>query len=108
MTLRDGLAALLVVTLLGVNFVAIKVGLVTVPPLMLCALRFGFAALPAALVIRPPRAPAALVAAFGLALGIGQFGLLFTATTRPWTWSGGSRPISCCCRRSGPRPTRTR
>ncbi|ONF47800.1 hypothetical protein RSM1_17770, partial [Methylobacterium radiotolerans] len=54
MTLRDGLAALLVVTLLGVNFVAIKVGLVTVPPLMLCALRFGFAALPAALVIRPP------------------------------------------------------
>ena len=79
MTLRDGLAALLVVTLLGVNFVAIKVGLVTVPPLMLCALRFGFAALPAALVIRPPRAPAALVAAFGLALGIGQFGLLFTA-----------------------------
>jgi O-acetylserine/cysteine efflux transporter len=79
MTLRDGLAALLVVTLLGLNFVAIKVGLGTIPPLMLCALRFGFAAVPAALVIRPPRAPIALVAAFGLALGVGQFGLLFTA-----------------------------
>ncbi|MCJ2054480.1 EamA family transporter [Methylobacterium sp. J-070] len=79
MTLRDGLAALLVVTILGVNFVAIKVGLETVPPLMLSALRFAFAALPAVLVIRPPRAPLALVVAFGLALGVGQFGLLFTA-----------------------------
>jgi O-acetylserine/cysteine efflux transporter len=78
MTLRDTLAALLVVTILGLAFVAIKAGLETVPPLMLCALRFGFAAVPAALVIRPPRAPAALVAAFGLALGVGQFGLLMT------------------------------
>ena len=79
MTLRDGLAAILVVTILGLAFVAIKAGLATVPPLMLCALRFGFAALPAALVIRPPRAPVALVAGFGLALGVGQFGLLMTA-----------------------------
>jgi O-acetylserine/cysteine efflux transporter len=78
MTLRDVLAALLVVTILGLAFVAIKAGLETVPPLMLCALRFGFAAVPAALVIRPPRAPGVLVAAFGLALGIGQFGLLLS------------------------------
>ena len=79
MTLRDVLAALLVVTILGLAFVAIKGGLETVPPLMLCTLRFAFAAVPAALVIRPPRAPALRVAAFGLALGIGQFGLLMTA-----------------------------
>ena len=78
MTLRDVLAALLVVTILGLAFVAIKGGLETVPPLMLCTLRFAFAAVPAALVIRPPRAPALRVAAFGLALGIGQFGLLMT------------------------------
>jgi O-acetylserine/cysteine efflux transporter len=79
MTLRDVLVAILVVTILGVNFVAIKVGLETIPPLMLCALRFAFAAVPAILVIRPPRAPIGLVTAFGLALGVGQFGLLFTA-----------------------------
>ncbi|WP_342108912.1 EamA family transporter [Methylobacterium sp. SI9] len=79
MTLRDGLAAILVVTILGLAFVAIKAGLETVPPLMLCTLRFGFAAVPAVLVIRPPRAPALLVTAFGLALGVGQFGLLMTA-----------------------------
>lgn len=78
MTLRDVLAALLVVTILGLAFVAIKAGLETVPPLMLCTLRFAFAAVPAALVIRPPRAPALWVAAFGLALGVGQFGLLMT------------------------------
>ena len=78
MTLRDGLAAILVVTILGLAFVAIKAGLETVPPLMLCTLRFGFAAVPAVLVIRPPRAPALLVTAFGLALGVGQFGLLMT------------------------------
>lgn len=78
MTLRDVLAALLVVTILGLAFVAIKAGLETVPPLMLCALRFAFAAVPAAFVIRPPRAPGVLVAAFGLALGIGQFGLLLS------------------------------
>jgi O-acetylserine/cysteine efflux transporter len=78
MTLRDVLAALLVVTILGLAFVAIKAGLETVPPLMLCTLRFGFAAVPAALMIRPPRAPVALVVGFGLALGVGQFGLLMS------------------------------
>ncbi|MCJ2022329.1 MULTISPECIES: EamA family transporter [unclassified Methylobacterium] len=78
MTLRDVLAALLVVTILGLAFVAIKAGLETVPPLTLCSLRFAFAAVPAVLVIRPPHAPALLVTAFGLALGVGQFGLLMT------------------------------
>ncbi|MDP4002888.1 EamA family transporter [Methylobacterium sp. NEAU K] len=79
MTARDVLSAILVVTILGANFVAIKIGLETVPPLMLCALRFAFAAVPAMLVIKPPRAPASLVLGFGLALGVGQFGLLFMA-----------------------------
>ncbi|MGU3326675.1 EamA family transporter [Methylobacterium mesophilicum] len=79
MTPRDTLSAILVVTILGANFVAIKIGLETTPPLLLCTLRFALAAIPAVLVIRPPRAPPALVVVFGLALGIGQFGLLFTA-----------------------------
>ena len=79
MTLRDTLIAILVVTILGANFVAIKIGLETTPPLLLCGLRFALAAIPAVLVIRPPRAPVPLVIGFGLALGVGQFGLLFTA-----------------------------
>ncbi|WP_244471462.1 hypothetical protein [Methylobacterium sp. ARG-1] len=79
MTLRDTLSAILVVAIRGANFVAIKIGLETTPPLLLCALRFTLAAIPAVLVIRPPRAPATLVIGFGLALGLGQFGLLFMA-----------------------------
>ncbi|MEA1831922.1 EamA family transporter [Methylobacterium durans] len=79
MALRDVLTALLVVTLLGLNFVAIKVGLETLPPLLLTALRFLLAAVPGVLLVRPPRAPARTVIAFGFSLGVVQFGLLFLA-----------------------------
>lgn len=79
MLLRDVLTALLVVVVLGFNFVAIKVGLEQVPPLLLTGLRFLFAAIPAVFLVRPPKAPARLVIAFGFALGVVQFGLLFVA-----------------------------
>ncbi|GEP05058.1 EamA family transporter [Methylobacterium oxalidis] len=79
MTLRDVLTALLVVTLLGVNFVAIKVGLETLPPLLLTALRFLLAALPGVLLVRPPKASLGTVVGFGFSLGVVQFGLLFLA-----------------------------
>ena len=49
------------------------------PPLVLTALRFFFSAVPAVFFLRPPRAPARLVIAFGLVLGLVKFGLLFTA-----------------------------
>lgn len=79
MAIRDILIALFVVTTLGVNFVAIKIGLETIPPLLLTALRFLFATVPAILFVRPPRAPVRTVVTFGLFLGVIQFGLLFTA-----------------------------
>lgn len=79
MAVRDVLAALLVALLLGLAFVAIKVGLETLPPLLLTALRFLFAAFPAVLFVRPPRAPARLVLAFGLFHGVALFGLMFLA-----------------------------
>lgn len=40
MTRKDGLLALLVVVVWGLNFVVIKVGLHNMPPLMLAGLRF--------------------------------------------------------------------
>lgn len=79
MLAKDVITALIVVTILGSNFVAIKVGLAELPPLLLTALRFTFAAFPAVLFVRPPKAPAPAVAAFGLTLGVVQFGLLFVA-----------------------------
>jgi O-acetylserine/cysteine efflux transporter len=48
-----------------------------VPPLALVALRFFFAAIPLVFFIRRPRMPFTVVVAYGLAIGVFQFGLLF-------------------------------
>lgn len=79
MPIRDVLLALLAVLALGVSFVAIKVGAEHMPPLLLNGLRFLFAALPAVFFIRPPAAPVRTVVAFGLMLGVVQFGLLIVS-----------------------------
>jgi O-acetylserine/cysteine efflux transporter len=71
-------AALLMVALWGFNFVVMRWGLDQVPPLTLSALRFGLAAFPALLLVRPPRASWPLVAGYGLFAFSGQFSLLFT------------------------------
>lgn len=79
MSRGDWLSALVVIVIWGVNFVVMKWGLATLSPLVLCALRFVAASLPLVLFIKPPRNIAwRWVAAYGLVLGIGQFGVLFT------------------------------
>ncbi len=72
------LLALLVVAIWGTNFAIIKIGLETWPPLLFVALRFALSALPLFLLPRP-RAPLGSVIAYGLLLGVGQFGVLFYA-----------------------------
>ena len=76
---RDLASILLVVVTWGVNFVVMKVGLASLTPFQLGAGRYLFAFLPLALFIRPPRVPLRWLLAFGLAQGVGQFGLLFVA-----------------------------
>lgn len=76
---RDIFAAVGVAVVWGLTFIAIKVGVAETSPLMLAALRFVFAAFPAVLFVRPPKAPAWKVALYGLLLGVGQFGCLFIA-----------------------------
>ncbi|PKL26703.1 MAG: O-acetylserine/cysteine exporter [Spirochaetae bacterium HGW-Spirochaetae-3] len=73
------LGALLVATVWGFNFTIVKIGLADIPPLFLLSLRFALSAFPAMLFIRRPKAPLAALAAYGLLLGVGQFGFLFTA-----------------------------
>ena len=76
---RDLALTLVVVALLGFSFVPIKIGLREIPPFALAALRFLFAAFPLVLFVRRPRIPASIVVAYGFAIGVCQFGLLFLA-----------------------------
>ena len=73
------LLALAVMAVWGTNFVVIKQALGHLPPLTLAALRFAFAFLPFALFFKRPEVSWANLAAYGVLIGAGQFGLLFTA-----------------------------
>lgn len=79
MTPRDILLVLGVVFVWGVNFVAIRWGVDEVPPLLLTALRYLVAAVPAVLFIRRPQVALGILVAYGCAVGVGQFSLLFSA-----------------------------
>lgn len=73
------LLALAVMAVWGTNFVVIKLALAHLPPLTLATLRFAFAFFPLALVLKRPQVPWRNLATYGVLIGAGQFGLLFTA-----------------------------
>lgn len=79
MSLRDTLLALAVVTIWGINFVAIRWGVDEVSPLLLTALRFTCAAIPAVFFIKRPQIGLGILISYGFAIGVLQFGLLFAA-----------------------------
>ncbi|MDE9717356.1 O-acetylserine/cysteine exporter [Citrobacter cronae] len=79
MSRKDGLLALLVVVVWGLNFVVIKVGLHNMPPLMLAGLRFLLVAFPAIFFIVRPKIPLSLLLGYGLTISFGQFAFLFSA-----------------------------
>jgi len=74
----DWARAIAAVVIWGLNFVVMKLGLHSLSPMLLGALRFSAASLPFLLFVRPPRGlPWRFVLGYGLAQGVGQFGLLF-------------------------------
>ncbi len=77
--LRHLLLALVVVAVWGTNFVVIKLALADLPPLLFATLRFVFALLPAVFLIRRPKVAWANLAAYGLLIGVGQFGVMYMA-----------------------------
>ena len=79
MSRKDGLLALLVVVVWGLNFVVIKVGLHNMPPLMLAGLRFLLVAFPAIFFVARPKIPFRLLLGYGLTISFGQFAFLFCA-----------------------------
>lgn len=76
------LLALAVVAVWGTNFVVIKWALADLPPLTFAALRFTFALLPAVFFLRRPDVPWRNLAAYGVLIGVGQFGVLYIAMTQ--------------------------
>ncbi|MFJ9340822.1 EamA family transporter [Streptomyces sp. NPDC101733] len=70
--------AVLVAAVWGFNFVVIEIGLGHFPPLLLSALRFLVAALPAIFFVGPPKVAWKWIVGVGVSLGIAKFGLLFT------------------------------
>ncbi len=78
-TAKTLLTILAVMAVWGFNFIVIKVGVSGVPPLFLAALRFVFSAFPALLFVKKPAVSWAKLALYGLAIGVGEFGFLFTA-----------------------------
>ncbi len=79
LTFRHFLLALAVVAVWGTNFVVIKLALSDLPPLLFATLRFALAVVPAIFLLPRPQASWGNLAAYGLLIGVGQFGLLFVA-----------------------------
>ena len=63
----------------GTNFVVIRIGLDHLPPLLFAGLRFVLASVPWVFLLPRPAASWRNLAAYGLLIGAGQFGLLFVA-----------------------------
>src|SRR5262245_49685642 len=75
------LLALVVVAVWGTHFVVIKWGLQDFPPLTFAALRFLFVVLPMVFFLKRPAVPLWNLAAYGVLIGVGQFGMLYLAMT---------------------------
>lgn len=73
------LLALAVVAIWGSNFVVIRVALDHLPPLLFATLRFCLVFLPAAFFVKRPTVAWRWMALYGVAIGFGQFGLIYIA-----------------------------
>ena len=77
MTAQDLSIILLVVVIWGVNFVALRIGLNGMPPMLLVCLRFVLSALPAVFFVKRPQVQWRYVIGYGLVLGVVKFSLLY-------------------------------
>lgn len=79
MTGRDRIAALLVVSIWGINFVFIKIAVGELPPMLVGALRFILLAFPAVLLVKRPNVALGPLVAYAMTISFGQFAFLFSA-----------------------------
>ncbi|MBU3602497.1 EamA family transporter [Polynucleobacter sp. AM-25C3] len=71
--------ALAIVAVWGTNFVVIKISLEAFPPFLFAALRYIFALLPIVFFIPRPKVSWGNLCVYGLATGVGQFGVMYYA-----------------------------
>jgi O-acetylserine/cysteine efflux transporter len=79
LTIPHALLAVAVMAVWGSNFVVIEVALEALPPLFFAALRFFLVAFPLVFILKRPAVPWSQLAAYGVLIGAGQFGLLYIA-----------------------------
>lgn len=79
MPLAHILLAVLVSAIYGIAFVAIKVSVTDLPPLLVTGYRYLFAALPLVFFVPVPKVLIRLLIAFGFIQGVVMFGLIFSA-----------------------------
>jgi O-acetylserine/cysteine efflux transporter len=79
LTPAHALQALAVVAVWGANFTVVKVALTHLPPLFMASLRFALAVVPAIFFVPRPAVSWSKLVLYGVAIGAGQFGLLFLA-----------------------------
>ncbi len=73
------LLALAIVAVWGTNFVVIKISLASFPPFLFAALRYTFAFLPLVFFMPRPKVSWMNLCLYGVAVGVGQFGVLYYA-----------------------------
>lgn len=74
---QDSLLALTVIIIWGLNFIAIKLGVNDIPPLLLGTLRFVLASVPAVFFLPKPPVPWSRLFYLSLSINVGQFAFLF-------------------------------
>ena len=79
MPLSHLLLALAIVAVWGTNFVVIKISLEAFPPFLFAALRYVFALIPIVFFMPKPKVSWRNLCAYGLATGVGQFGVMYFA-----------------------------
>jgi O-acetylserine/cysteine efflux transporter len=73
---RDSALAVLVALIWGTNFVAIRTGLDSMPPLLFLAVRFVVVCVPAVFLVRRPGLPWRDLALIGVLTSLGQLALM--------------------------------
>jgi len=72
---KDLLLAILVAAIWGANYSVIEMGLASLDPFLLTALRFTLCAIPLCFIIKKPRVNIKYVALYGLIFGVGLWGI---------------------------------